>query len=365
MKAFARISEHPLLPICIVIGLAFFSAGCSSSRVNSGATTNPLGAYTQDTSSTNTSNTVIGDGNTIVPGSSNTPIISVTEDGSNSIDGHDNAPLLDNKHPGWQQSDCLTCHNDTTNNPDHNYTDDTLCYLCHGTNGLPGMADTTPPVLTSVVVSPTDSSVTVSWKSDEDCVSRLILKTSAGDKMEFPVSSNYTTSHKKTISGLQSSTTYFYELVCTDKSGNKTTSSSFSSNLTFTTLEKVVTPTVSTETEQEETTENLDETGGYFTSVKVNSPGNNAVNIDFITKSTPEARQLYWYIFPSRAEARKKAEGQRVASDNLSPRSDNTYSTQTDTINGVDKKKEYYLRIGVNFSDGSKWSDIYPFKFNN
>ena len=181
MKNFARFKEHPWLPICMLALVAMFSVGCTSSRSRSGAIENPLAAYetsTEATTSTSTG-TVIGDGSTMVPGSLITPVITVPEDGSTGIEGHDNAPLLDNKHPGWQQSSCLTCHNDTTNNPDHNYSDDSLCYLCHGTNGLPGMADSTPPVLSSVVVTVGTSGAAVVWN----------IKTLLNDEVEvlFPL----------------------------------------------------------------------------------------------------------------------------------------------------------------------------------
>lgn len=369
MKSFSRFREHPLLAICLIAIVALFSVGCKSSRSDSGATTNPLAAYEVSNSGVNSATgNVIGDGSTIVPGSLNSPVISVPEEGSTSISGHDNAPLLDNKHPGWQQSNCLTCHNDTTNNPDHSYNDDSLCYLCHGTNGLPGISDSVPPVLSGVVVSPTDSSVTISWKSDEDCTSRLVIKTTEGDKMEFPVSTSYSSSHKKTVTGLQSSTTYYYELVCVDKSGNKTSSSSFSSVLSFQTLAKTVTPVVTTETESGGTNDSeLDETSGYFKTVKVQSDGMNVAKIDFETLATPAARHFYWYIFPSRVEARKKSNGQRVAWDDMLPRAGNKYSTETDPLSGIDNKKEYFLRIGVVFegSADSKWSSIYAFKFKN
>lgn len=362
MKAFSRYREHSWLPISIVIISTFFSLGCSSSRSHSGATTNPLAAYEVSSgSSQSSSGTVIGDGNTVTPGSLVTPVISVTEDGSSFIDGHDNAPLLDNKHAGWQQSNCLTCHNDTTHNPDHNYSDDTLCYLCHGTNGLPGLSDSTPPVLTSVVVSPTENSVTISWKSDEPCVSRLIIKTEAGDKMEFPVSSTYTTSHKRSVSGLQSGTTYYYELICTDKSGNKTSTSSFSSVLMFKTNAAIVTPvTTSTETDTDTDT-NLDtETAdSLFSNVKFNVKDAGMVLLSFNTKTKPV--KFYWRVYKDKETAKGKGNGQDY--DDFNSNDSNSYSNvpmETRFSTGT-----YYGRIQAVMSEGDdKWSGIYKIKFD-
>ena len=315
MKNIAHLKEHPWLPICFLALVAMFSVGCSSSRRSSDATTNPLAAYSTSISTSTSTGTII-DGTTIVPGSLNGPIISVQEDGSTSINGHDNAPLLDNKHVGWQQSNCLACHNEQTHNPDHNYSDDSLCYLCHGTNGLPGMSDTTPPVLTNVLVSPTETAVTISWKSDKESVSRLVLKTIEGDKMEFPVSSTYTTSHKKTISGLQSATTYYYELICIDKSGNKTSTSSFSNLLMFQTPAPATTVTVvDTDTGTDTGTE--EEVDPFFTEVVVGDRKNGTFVASFKTKETPIELDFLLY----------KEDGKtQVYSDDIKISSTNVYT---------------------------------------
>ena len=367
MKSFARFRVHHLVTICLIAVVALFSVGCKSSRSDSGATTNPLAAYTT-TNETNTySGTIIGDGSTMVPGSLNTPVITIPDGEASSINGHDNAPLLDNKHPSWLQTDCLTCHNDTTNNPDHNYNDDSLCYLCHGTNGLAGITDTVPPVLSSVVVSPTHNSVTISWKSDENCTSRLVIKTTEGDRMEFPVSTSYSTSHKRTVTGLQSSTTYYYELSCVDKSGNKTSSSSFTSVLSFITAAAPVVPVVTPTTEEQGQEESLDETNGYFKRFEVVSNGMNVASIDFETQETPNARLFMWYVFPSKEEARKKAAGKTVWKDDILPNGLHKYSDNSDSLSTVEKNKVYYCRIGVTFYDTNtvKWSDIRSFRFKN
>ena len=352
MKNIPRLREHPWLPICFLAIVAMFSVGCSTSRRDSDATANPLAAYSTSTSTSTSTGTVIGDGSTVVPGSLSGPIISVTEDGSTSINGHDNAPLLDNKHVGWQQSNCLACHNEQTHNPDHNYSDDSLCYLCHGTNGLPGMSDTTPPVLSNVLVSPTESSVTISWKSDKDCVSRLVLKTVDGDKMEFPVSSTYTTSHKKTISGLLSSTTYYYELVCIDKSGNKTSTSSFSTLLMFQTPAKQDTSSTSPSTDTSTSTDV--EIEKFFTNVNVSDRQGGQFYVSFSMKEKPD--DLYWYLY--------KEDGSVQDSDDLHINDDSTCQ-ELCTSNAKAGNYKVKFKAMFNGSNSIKWSSAYSLKLTD
>jgi len=230
MKSYRRFPENSWLLLLFFTAVVFLSAGCSSSSSDSNGNLNPLGAY-QTTSPTGGGSAV--DGSTQKPGAITSPIVSIP-DGTGTINGHDNAPLLDNMHPGWQQADCLSCHNDQTRNPDHNYTNSSLCYLCHGTNGLPGFGDNIPPIIGGVTTSVSDVKSSIGWKTDEACLSRLVLRTYTGDRLEFPVSMTYQTSHKYELNGLVPLTTYTYEIICTDKSGNRTTSATFGT-LTFTT----------------------------------------------------------------------------------------------------------------------------------
>ena len=230
MKSYRPFRAHSWLLLISLLAITFLTAGCTSSRVSS-SNVNPLGAYQQTGSS---SSGVPVDGTVRRPGQIDQPIITLPPDGG-SIDGHQNAPLLDNMHPGWQQDACLTCHNQTSRNPDHSYTDDSLCYLCHGTNGLPGFGDNIPPVISGVTVNPSARGATITWRTDKETLSRVIIRTTSGDRLEFPVSSTYKTNHKYEVSGLQSSTTYNYELINVDRSGNRTSSASFG-NLSFRTL---------------------------------------------------------------------------------------------------------------------------------
>lgn len=232
---------HQWLFLTVAFVIAIISVGCSSNGISSGGNTNPLGAYQPTTPSMPLPGEGVIDGSVTNPGAIDTPIVSVPDSGT-SVGGHDGAPLLDNYHPGWQQSSCLSCHYETSKNPDHNYTDDNSCYLCHGENGLPGFSDTTPPVISGVSVNPQETTVRLQWKSNEACVSRVVLKTRSGDRLEYPVSTDYQMNHAYSISGLQPATTYYYEIICTDKSGNSTNTSSFGS-LNFTTRDiEVIVP---------------------------------------------------------------------------------------------------------------------------
>ncbi len=282
MKPYRRLHEHSWLLMIVLAAVTIFTAGCSSSSSDSGGNVNPLGAYQTTTDGTG----LATDGVVQNPGQISSPVVTVPTDGSG-VNGHDNAPLLDNMHPGWQQASCLSCHNDTTRNPDHNYTDDSLCYLCHGTNGLPGFGDNIPPVISGVVATPLQSSVTLSWKSDEECLSRLVLKTVGGDRLEFPVSTTYKTSHKYEIGGLLSSTYYTYELICTDKSNNRTTTQTFGV-LSFTTLEKAATGTSTT------TTPTTPEVNTIFTSLDITDSGPYKASVSFTIKE-PAACIVYLF----------------------------------------------------------------------
>ena len=284
MKSYRRLHEHSWLLLIVLTAVSILTAGCSSSSSDSGGNVNPLGAY----QTTGTGTGLATDGVVQNPGAITTPIITVPTD-SSGVNGHENAPLLDNMHPGWQQASCLSCHNDTTRNPDHNYSDDSMCYLCHGTNGLPGFGDVIPPVISGVVATPQANSVTITWKSDEVCLSRLILKTISGDRLEFPVSTTYKTSHKYEIRGLLYSTHYTYELVCTDKSGNRTTTQTFGV-LSFTTLAQTTVPTTTSTTTATSTTDIVT----LFKSINITKSGPYKAQVDFELK---EPASCIVYLF--------------------------------------------------------------------
>lgn len=210
---------------------AFLLAGCSDSTVDKSSVSNPLSALQAPTTSTG----LPTNGQTTTPGQIDQPIVSIPV-GSDGRNDHTNAPLLDNWHPGWQQGTCFSCHNDQSRIPDHSYPDTSLCYLCHGTNGLPGFGDNIPPVIKGVQSAPAKTSVFISWSTDELCTCRLIIRTKEGDRLEFPVSGEHSTSHKFTVSGLLPNTAYTFEVIATDKNNNVTSTSALGA-LSFSTLQ--------------------------------------------------------------------------------------------------------------------------------
>lgn len=273
MKLLKSLPTRSAAFFAFVFTAALMSLGCSDSSNDGGSTGNPLSAY-QQTGATNTTPT---NGQTTGVGEIDTPIVSVpTTDGNTN---HTNAPLLDNYHPGWQQGDCFGCHTDQSRIPDHSYADTSLCYLCHGTNGLPGFNDTSAPLVKGIVANTTQSSVTIKWTTDELCISRLIIRTKEGDRLEFPVSTEYVTSHKYTVNGLLAETTYTYEIIATDKSRN-VTSTSACAVLSFTTLAAVTTTTTTTTP-----TTPGSEAQVFFSEIKVSDIEAYTVDVDWTTKS--------------------------------------------------------------------------------
>lgn len=241
MKLFKTLPTRSAAFFAFVLAAALMSLGCSDSTTDSSSSGNPLSAYQQTTGTTS----LPTNGQTTGVGEIDTPIVSVPT-GEASTD-HTNAPMLDNYHPGWQQGDCFGCHTDQSRIPDHSYPDTSLCYLCHGTNGLPGFDDATPPLVKGIVANTTMNSVTIKWTTDELCISRLIIRTKEGDRLEFPVSTTYVTSHKYIVNGLLAATTYTYEIIATDKNRNVTSTSSYAV-LSFTTLAATTTTTTPTGT---------------------------------------------------------------------------------------------------------------------
>lgn len=279
MKLFKTLPTRSAAFFVFVLAAALTSLGCSDSTTESGSTGNPLGAYQQS----GTSTSLPTNGQTTGVGEIDSPIVSVPADGENT--DHTNAPLLDNYHPGWQQGDCFGCHTDQSRIPDHSYADTSLCYLCHGTNGLPGFDDATPPIVKGIVANPTPSSVTIRWTTDELCISRLIIRTKEGDRLEFPVSTDYVTSHKYTVNGLLANTTYTYEIIATDKNRNVTSTGSLAS-LSFTTL--VATPTTTTTTG----TTTGSPSQEFFGEIKIDDIKEFSAKISWTTK-TPSTCILY------------------------------------------------------------------------
>ncbi len=104
-----------------------------------------------------------------------------------------------------------------------------------------GTKDTTPPTLSAISSSNiTSSSETITWTTNEASSSQIEYGTTTSYGSSTTLNSNMVTSHSVTISGLAGSTTYHFEVVSTDASGNQAVSSDF----TFTTPVPDLTPPV-------------------------------------------------------------------------------------------------------------------------
>lgn len=89
--------------------------------------------------------------------------------------------------------------------------------------------DTTPPVITDLIAtSTTATSVRISWITDEESDTRIWRSTSSPVDLTtstcIEVSSDLVLNHDVVLSGLNSSTTYYYVVGSKDQAGNEATS---------------------------------------------------------------------------------------------------------------------------------------------
>ncbi len=94
------------------------------------------------------------------------------------------------------------------------------------------IVDNDPPIIGSLAESTTETSATVTWTTDEPADSRLEWGPAAGVYTDgSSADATLTTAHSLQASGLDPATTYHYQVISTDASGNSSTSS----DRTFTT----------------------------------------------------------------------------------------------------------------------------------
>jgi peptidoglycan hydrolase-like protein with peptidoglycan-binding domain len=85
--------------------------------------------------------------------------------------------------------------------------------------------DVTPPVISTISTgSIVSSSATISWTTDEAATSQVIYGLTSAYGATTTLDSSLITSHSVALSGLTPSTTYHYEVISSDSSGNKSTS---------------------------------------------------------------------------------------------------------------------------------------------
>ena len=110
-------------------------------------------------------------------------------------------------------------------------TSDTAQFDNVSTTG-PSGGDTTPPVISSVSAgTPTSSSASVTWTTDEPSDTQIDYGTTAGYGSSTTLNTTLVTSHAQSLSGLNANTQYHYRVKSRDASGNLATSGDF----TFTT----------------------------------------------------------------------------------------------------------------------------------
>jgi phosphodiesterase/alkaline phosphatase D-like protein len=96
--------------------------------------------------------------------------------------------------------------------------------------------DVTAPVISSVAATPSSTSTTLSWATNEASTSVVSYGTSASALTSTASGAASATSHSVTLTGLSPTTTYYYRVTSADAAGNSTTSPVTSSApLTFTT----------------------------------------------------------------------------------------------------------------------------------
>lgn len=86
-------------------------------------------------------------------------------------------------------------------------------------------ADTTPPVISGVVVSNiTESGATIRWTTDESATSQVMIEDPDGLCTWTEPDESLVTDHSVALGGLEASTTYHYTVISADESENEATS---------------------------------------------------------------------------------------------------------------------------------------------
>ncbi len=103
--------------------------------------------------------------------------------------------------------------------------------------------DATAPMISGIAASTTDSSATITWNTDELSDSTVVYGTVSGNYTASTTAASLVASHQIQLNDLAASTTYYYEVVSTDASGN--TASSSEQSFTTSAAPDVTAPVVS------------------------------------------------------------------------------------------------------------------------
>ncbi len=82
------------------------------------------------------------------------------------------------------------------------------------------VADTVPPSITNLVVTPSVNSASISWNTTKPALSHYLWGTTTDYASGSGTETSYLTTHSTTLSGLIASTHYFYKIDVEDASGN-------------------------------------------------------------------------------------------------------------------------------------------------
>lgn len=132
----------------------------------------------------------------------------------------------------WLATDAGAIHldcNDTIDNDSdglNNYPADTGCTSASDPNENSTSSDTTAPTISSVVATPSQTSVTVTWTTNEASSSKVDYGATNyyGSTTTETDTATRVTNHSVTIAGLTANTTYHYRVKSTDAAGNMATS---------------------------------------------------------------------------------------------------------------------------------------------
>jgi glucose/arabinose dehydrogenase len=130
---------------------------------------------------------------------------------------------------------CTTFTLGSSNGWDTNFDD-----VVYDLGGPPPPPDTTLPTISGVSSTPSSNSATVSWTTNEASDTQVDYGTTVSYGSSTTLNAAQVTSHSATLTGLQPSTLYHFQVKSRDAAGNLATSSDF----TFTTLAVSPTQTV-------------------------------------------------------------------------------------------------------------------------
>ena len=82
--------------------------------------------------------------------------------------------------------------------------------------------DTTAPVISGTVATPRSTSATITWTTNEPATSQVAYGIDPGSLTSSAATPGRSTSHTVTLTGLNPSTTYYYRIASSDRTGNTT-----------------------------------------------------------------------------------------------------------------------------------------------